>query len=197
MANTSATGGYLAPSNPSPPEDDSLDDIFQAAIVGTTGMDGAYVRPRWQPNTPKQPDPSVDWCAFGVNRRAVQDFPSIQHFGTGQGRDELSRHEDIELLATFYGPNAQKFAMLLRDGLYVPQNIEILKSQGVSFVDCGDLTTIPEIFNLNWIKRFDLKATFRRKVTRVYPVLNIAAADVHLFDDSGRVDETIAVPPAP
>lgn len=194
--NTSATGGYLFPTGAGsfPPEDIDLDLIFQAAIVGTTQLDGSLVRPRWQPVPPKQPDVTVSWCAFGVTVRTVQDGPSIEHHADNNGYNTLTRHEDIVLIATFYGPQAQKNAMLLRDGLYVPQNIEALKLDGISFIDCGTLRSVPELFNQQWIKRYDIDCTFRRAVTRSYPVLNIAAADVQLLDDTGHVNETITVP---
>lgn len=183
--NTSATGGYLSPQGAGsfPPEDIDLDKVFQRAVVGVTAMPGDLVRPRWQPVTPKQPDPSVDWCAIGVTVRRVQDGPSIVHSPAGDGSDTLSRHEDIDTAFTFYGPNAQKNAMLLRDGLFLPQNIEALKLDGVSFIDCGDLRAIPELFNQQWIKRYDLGATFRRQVTRTYQVLNIVSADPILVSD--------------
>lgn len=197
MPNTSATGGYLLPGGPALPEDSDLDAILQRAIVGVTGLPGDMVRPRWQPVTPKQPEPAVNWCAFGVNRRTVQDGPYIRHIDTGNGTDELSRHEDIVLLCTFYGPASQKFAMLLRDGLYIPQNMEALKADGVSFIDCGDLVAVPELYNQQWVRRFDLSATFRRKVSRTYQVQNIIAADIALNNDTGAVNEFFTVPPAP
>lgn len=196
MPNTSATGGYLLPGGPALPEDSDLDAIFQRAIVGSTGLAGEYVRPRWQPVPAKQPEPSVNWCAFGVSRRAVQDGPYIEHIAAGDGHDELSRHEDISLLCTFYGPASQRYGMLLRDGMYIPQNMEALKADGISFIDCADLIAIPELYNQQWVRRFDLAVTFRRKVTRTYQVLNITSASLAITSASGST-QISTVPPAP
>jgi hypothetical protein len=102
MANTSATGGLLAPVAEVPPlTDDALDALFQVAVSGITGISGALVRPRWQPTPPKHPEPSVDWCAIGITDITPDDGPSIQHFGAlvGQvgetGGDDYQRHEYI------------------------------------------------------------------------------------------------------
>ncbi|MFT2520511.1 hypothetical protein ACMWQB_30330, partial [Escherichia coli] len=64
--NTSATGGYLVPAVASPPlDDDDLDNLLHDMIAGISGLPRAMVRPRWQPTVPKQPEPGVNWCAFG------------------------------------------------------------------------------------------------------------------------------------
>ena len=184
MANTSATGGLLVPGAESPPlTDDALDALFQVAVSGITGLSGSLVRPRWQPIPPKHPEPSVDWCAIGITDITPDDGPSIQHVGSlvGQvgevGRDDYRRHETITLLCTFHGPLAMRYAAKLRDGIGIPQNLEGLKASGIGFIDSGPIRTVPELYNQQWIRRFDLALTFRRKVSRTYPILNIISAD--------------------
>lgn len=196
MANDSSTGGYLLPEDPLlPAEDAPLDAIFQQMVVGLTGIAGSLVRPRWQPNPPKQPAVDVDWCSLGVMAQVADDGPAIMHDTSGEGSDDYVRHEDIDLLLTFYGPNGQRNAAQARDGLYIGQNLEALKTHQIVFVDTGPIRTVPELVNQQWVRRFDLPIRFRRKIARTYPVLNILSADVHLFDDSGNVDEVIPVPP--
>ena len=196
MPNDSSTGGYLLPGNPLlPAEDAPLDAIFQQMVVGITGLPGSLVRPRWQPVLPKQPEPNVDWCALGVMAQIADAGPAITHNKTGSGSDDYVRHEDIEVLLTFYGPNGQRYAAQIRDGLCIPQNIEGLTKNQIAFVDAGPIRTLPELVNQQWIRRFDLPLRFRRKVTRNYPIRNVLFADVHLFNDSRRVDELIPVPP--
>lgn len=197
MANTSATGGYLPPAgSPAPLEDASLDAAFQKAVVGITGLPGSMVRPRWQSTMPKQPEASVNWCAIGVLIQSADNGPAINHDPSGDGSDGYVRHEDIELLASFYGPNGAGFAALFRDGIAMPQNVEGLRVDGISFVECGQIRSAPEFFNQQWFRRFDMQARFRRKVTRTYPVLNVLSADINLKDDTW-LDATIAVQPAP
>jgi hypothetical protein len=193
MPNTSATGGYLLPDGvlSTPDEDDVLDAAFQKAIAGITGLAGPMVRPRWQTVVPTQPEPTVNWCAFGVMSQAVQDGPYIQH--NSSGSDTLSRHEDISILCTFYGPSCHRFAMVLRDGLHIPQNVYALRAGGVSFIDAGLIRTLPEFVNQQWIRRADIPVRFRRQVSRTYSVLNILAADITFVNDDHGVIGTIHV----
>lgn len=173
----SSTGGYLSPAVASPPlEDDALTAIFQQMIVGITGLPGNMVRPRWQPNPPKQPEPTVNWCALGIAVQTPDDGPAIVHNGAGNGSDTYIRHEQIDVLASFYGPNAMQNAQLLSDGLAIPQNLEQLKAQDMNSVDTGKIIPAPDLLNEQWIRRYDLTLTFRRKITRTYAVLNLLSA---------------------
>lgn len=177
MANDSSTGGFLSPAVASPPpEDAALDAIFQQMIVGITGLPGNMVRPRWQATVPKQPDPTVNWCALGITVQDPDDGPAIIHNGSGNGSDTYIRHEQIDVLASFYGPAAKQYAHQLSDGLAVPQNLEQLKAQDMNSIDTGAIRAAPDLFNEQWIRRYDLTLTFRRKITRTYAVLNILTA---------------------
>ncbi|UCL89316.1 LIC_12616 family protein [Pseudomonas sp. HS-18] len=177
MANTSASGGYLTPAGTPTPADDALEDILQPMVAGITGLPGKMVRPRWQPGNPKQPEPSVDWCAIGVMHTKQDANPAIEHDSAGDGADQYQRHQDVILLATFYGPNAQAYGQLLSDGMYVPQNSEALRAQNLAFVEAGDLIAAPDLLNQQWVRRYDLRIRLRRKIERTYPVLNILSAD--------------------
>jgi hypothetical protein len=173
----SSTGGYLSPAVASPPlEDDALTAIFQQMIVGIAGLPGNMVRPRWQPNPPKQPEPTTNWCALGIAVQAPDDGPAIVHNGAGNGSDTYIRHEQIDVLASFYGPGAMQYAQLLSDGLAIPQNLEQLKAQDMNSVDTGPIRAAPDLINEQWVRRYDLELTFRRKITRSYAVLNILTA---------------------
>lgn len=184
MGNTSATGGYLQPVYETPPDtDNALDAIFQRAVVGITGLEGKYVRPRWQGVTPVVPERSVDWCSMSVELIRQDDSPYIEHKSPDEGADEYVRHEDIVFLSTFYGENAMRYATKLKDGLTIPQNLETLKTDGIAFIDSEPLRSVPELFNQQWIKRYDLRCRFRRKVTRVYPILNLLAVEVEVYKD--------------
>ena len=194
MPNTSATGGYLAPvTTPNSPDDGDLDAVFQKAIAGITGLPGNMVRPRWQPVMPKQPEPSTNWCAFGVSLQSVPDQPYIEHDGTGDGIDRLRRHEDILVFCTFYGPVSGHLATLFRDGFYVAQNREEIGAAGISLAACGESRAAPELVNQQWIKRHDIAATFRRQVQREYAVRNIVSAEVSLTADASELVSTINI----
>ncbi|SCB10282.1 phage neck terminator protein [Cupriavidus alkaliphilus] len=184
MANTSATGGYLAPTAPVPPEDDALDNLLQELVAGVTGLPGNLVRPRWQPTVPKQPEPSVNWCALGIPEQENDAGPAIQHDPAGEGHDEYQRHQDIRLLCTFYGPAAKGYAQRLADGLSIPQNREQLRLNDMAFVSVGEIRAAPDFVNQQWVRRYDLTVLLRRKITRTYPVLNLLSAQVSTETDS-------------
>lgn len=184
--NTSATGGYLTPSN-EPADGDDLDNILMDAIVGITALDPTLVRPRWQAQPPTQPDPATDWCAFGVTLREPVDYPyeSLDSTGTTY---TMQRHERLEGMATFYGPNANRYARRLRDGLYINQNLEALATQGIKLYEAGQMSIVPEEINGQYIHRVDLTVVFMRQVNINYPILSILSVEVDTSSDDGNSD---------
>ncbi|WP_427183531.1 LIC_12616 family protein [Bordetella bronchialis] len=186
MANTSATGGYLIPTTPAPAADLDLDLVFQAYVRGITGLSGAMVRPRWQPTVPQTPGPEVDWCAVGVTPRTrSQDYPAIQHDPAGDGQDLLTRHQELDVLVTFYGPNGMRYGDMLRDGAYLPQNSEVINALGIALVEVLDAFAVPELVNQRWQRRYDVPMKFRRVIRRTYPVLNLLSAEAEVQSDTG------------
>jgi len=193
MSNTSATGGPLSPAPPLPLDDDGLDAVFQQLIQHVTSLSGDLVRPRWQASVPKQPEPGVNWCALGTPE-VVQDAGPWLVYDPVRNQETYWDHETLTVLVTFYGPNAQSFARLLRAGLNVPQNTEELLQYGVRYIDCGPVRTMNELLNQQWVHREDIALHFRRKVVMTFAVENILIADIHLQDDT-VVNDTIIVPP--
>lgn len=179
---TSATGGYLAPLA-ADLDDDGLSDVLETAVAGITGLPGQYVRPRWQATPPTQPDPTVNWVALGILAGTPDYSPYIRHDGTGDGTSTSQRHEDFALMASFYGPGCRGLAAVLRDGLYIDQNRETLRANGIALVDIGAITAVPDLVNNQWINRCDVTVNFRRRVDRTYAVLNILSASGALLTD--------------
>lgn len=176
MPNTSASGGYLAPDSAAPVEDEAFDRFIQAVIVGVTGIPIANVRPRWAETPLAVPERGVTWAAFGVIGVEATDYPVVLHKGAGDGTDEMQRHETIELMVSFYGPNSARSATLFRDGLYIPQNREELWKAQVALLDFGRLVSVPDLLNQTWRRRIDAPLRLNRCITRVYPVLNLLSA---------------------
>lgn len=193
IPNTSATGGVLSPLGTLPFDDVALDAVFQTLITGITGIPGTLVFPRWQPTVPKQPEPSVTWCALGVLTVTPDDGPWLV-YDAPSNTEYLWDHELIDVLVTFYGPNSQSNARLLRAGIEVPQNTESLKPYFIRYITSGPVRQIPELVNQQWIKRQDVSLQFRRKVIMNYGVQNVLIADVNLIDDT-VINDTIIVPP--
>jgi len=183
MSNTSATGGYLAPTTPAPLDDDALDDFFAVLVCGITGLDRNLVRPRWQPEPPPEPAIGVNWCAIGVMDSEPDAGAWIRHRPAGDGSDDMQRHETLNVLASFYGPSASGNAARLRDGLALPQNREVLQLSGMGFVENGRAVLLPDLVNQQWRRRVDLPMSFRRQVSRTYPVLNLLSAEGEIATD--------------
>lgn len=177
MSGTSATGGPLAPEPAlGPLADGGLDDFLQRLVVNVTGLPGNMVRPRWQETPPPRPPIGTDWCAIGVQRIVADTYASVTHSPHLEGNDVLKRHETLEVLASFYGPNAGGYAGDLRDGLLVWQNREALTAAGYGLLDTGEPLMVPELINQQWYRRCDMPLRLRRQVVRTYPVKNILSA---------------------
>lgn len=192
MPNTSATGGELLPDSVSVPVSDlDLDLVLQPVVSGITGLAGEMVRPRWQPTQPRMPEIGTDWCAIGVIDIQPDDNPAVMHDPSGEGHDDLIRHETLTVLASFYGPHAARLAAVLRDGLYVAQNRNPLDAAGIGLVSTDSIRMVPALVNEQWQRRADISITLRRIVRRAYPVLNVLSASGEL--DAGTVSVSFAV----
>lgn len=194
MGNTSATGGYIQPEYEEIPfTDESLDSVFQKAIVGITGLEGSLVRPNWQKESIPVPPRDTNWCALSVDIIKNDDSPAFVHVSEGDGKDLHIRHQDILVTATFYGWDGMRYAAKMQDGLTIPQNQEQIKASGFAFISNEPVRSVPELFNQQWVKRYDLRMNYRRKVTRLYPILNIVAAEVDVYKDNGRPVDIIII----
>lgn len=193
IPNTSATGGTLSPLPPLPLDDDALDAVFQTLVANVTGLPGDLVRPRWQPTVPKQPEPGVNWCALGIPEVTQDDGPWLV-YDEARNQETYWDHETLSVLVTFYGPNAQSFARLLRAGLNVPQNTEELRPYAIRYISCGQIRAMNELQNQQWVRRQDIALQFRRKVIMTYGVQNILISEIILQDDT-VVHDVIIVPP--
>lgn len=182
MPNTSASGGYLLPaSSPAPLEGQSFEDFLQQIFVGLTGIDGSFVRPRWQPDPPNQPARGQDWFAFGITDWDPDTYGVELH--KADGSSDLQRHETVNILISFYGPNASTYMAMLRDGLQIAQNREIFQTNAMGLVQTGRALNVPSLVKEKWLNRIDLTMTMRRLILRTYPILNLASANGILYNE--------------
>ena len=167
MANSSATGGYLLPDG-AVAYDSVLEDALQAHIVGITGLPGQMVRPRWQPVTPKMPEPHENWAAVGVTNTKTDFSPALVQ---GDSSTKFIRHEILTVMVSFYGANAESLICRFRDGMQISQNNLSLLSIGAKFNSCDEYRPAPELLNMQWVRRFDMEYRLKRSVTRTYSIL--------------------------
>lgn len=203
--NTSATGGPLAPvpsPAPTPLEGQDLSRFIQQWIVGVTGLDGKLVRPRWQAEPNNIPDAGEAWCAVGILTRQADTFPQVIHDSAGDGSDQLQRQEQIDIQASFYDlgsdGQADKYCAILRDGLSIAQNREVLLAKNFQLAFTGEATPVPVILKTRWLYRVDLSITLRRWIVRTYPVRNLKSAAGTIFSEDVNLEiKTPWATPAP
>lgn len=185
MSNTSATGGYLIPAtSPAPLEGQTFEDFLQAIVAGVTGLAGQFVRPRWEAEPADVPDFDVDWAAIGVTAYRPDTFSYEQQDPDGDGSTELKRTEEVEILLSFYGPSADTYCALFRDGIQIEQNRAVLTSAGCGHISTGDGRLAPDLVKDRWRRRMDLTWNVRRQIRRVYPVLNVLSVNGTIYTDT-------------
>jgi hypothetical protein len=188
----------VAPGN-EPLEGIALEDFVQQFVAGVSGLPGQNVRPRWQPEPPNIPDFGVDWCAVGITRhRPIGTWASVTHCSAGDGYDMMQRHEDLDILCSFYGPGADDFAGNLHNGLMIWQNRSLLTLVGMAFVEISEGIRAPEFIKNRWLERTDKPLWLRRIIVRTYPVLNLLSASGAVIPDPGGTYQapfTVVPPP--
>lgn len=182
MTNTSATGGYLTPTN-TVLDGNLLQDFFHGVIAGITGLVNTLVRPAFQPNPPTRPGIDVDWCGFAILNRRTEALPWYVQNDENDGT--LSRTELFDLQVSFYGPNCTAYAGMLRDGLQITQNLEQLFAAGMAPNGTQDIVYLPELVNDRYYQRADITVNMNRDVSRTYAILSLLSAQGTLQSDNG------------
>ena len=183
MPNSSATGGYLTQTSSSI-DGQALRRFLQSVIVGVTGLNATLVRPMWQQNPPPVPSIDVDWCGFAIMTQRPEK--GAFHEQLDAGGATLLRHEELDLLCAFYGPNCLVNAGLLRDGLeLIAQNREQLFLAGMGINGFSDITHAPELVNDRFFDRADITMTIQREIRRSYDILHFVGASGNVTANRG------------
>lgn len=175
-------------------EDLDLDRIFQANLVGITGLPGRLVRPRWQPEPPNQPDFTENWAALGVTATEADTFAFIRQVDAATV--ELERDQFITVLVSFYGPASGNYLGLYRDGLSVQLNRLSLTEAGIKLIEVGKARQLPALLKEKWMKRQDIQVEFARRIRRLYTLASINTLDMGL-DNEYYITPIIVNPPTP
>jgi hypothetical protein len=172
----SSIAGYILPTTTTPVFDEAFEDFLHDVFAGVTGIDGKLVRPRFQPEPPNFPAFGTDWLAFGVTGEVPDTFGYEEHRPDGEGYDLTQRHEIVNVLLSFYGPNASANRSFLTDGLQIEQNRAALMAASVGVVACGGPMRAPVLQKERWLNRVDMTVTLRREIRRTYPILSFVSA---------------------
>ena len=176
---TSATGGYLLPSGSTTgsvfPKKLTLQEFLQTILVGISGIQGDLVRPKEQINPPKMPDILTNWIAFHVNE-SVPDANAYNGLNSA-GQSQSQRQERLELALSIYGPDSFEISRVVRDGLWVQQNLELMRAYGMGLVEVSRIIHMPELINERWFQRFDMSVFLNMETLRTYRVLPLESAN--------------------
>lgn len=175
MPNTSATGGYLQQVS-GPLEGLDLRRFIGTVLVGVSGFAPEMVRPAWQQNPPPVPNIDTNWMAFGITARRADNDPYQVEKDDGQ-RTLMLRHEELDVMLAFYGPDCLQKAAEVREGFELTQNTESLLLAGMAYIDLSDIIHAPELVNDRYFDRADTTLTIRREVRREYRILNFVSAN--------------------
>lgn len=174
MPNTSATGGYLQ-QVAGPLEGLDLRRFIGTVLVGVSGFEPELVRPAWQQNPPPVPNIDTNWMAFGITARRADNDPYQVETDDGN-RTLMLRHEELDIMLAFYGPDCLQKAAEVREGFELTQNTESLLLAGMAYIDLSDIIHAPELVNDRYFDRADTTLTIRREVRREYRILNFVSA---------------------
>lgn len=181
------------PATANPIEGDPFTDLLGDVIAGIVGLDrNTLVRPRWQIDAPISPGPLVNWCGHGITSFVPDADGYVTTTGTG---GEISRQETCEWAISMYGPAGARNCGLLRDGLQVPANREVLRAQGVAVQAEGNITHAPELVDDRWYDRHDLTLTLAREIRRTYRILSFVSASgvIHGHGPDPTLDNEFSV----
>ena len=163
--------------------------VWQSAIAAITGLPGKFVRPRWQRNAPIRPGADVNWCGFGISGTT----PDNDAYVTTQGESgTLVRYKTGTLAISFYGPNCQENAEVLRDGLEVPFNRSALSAQAIAIVRSEPTVHVPEQVDDLWYDRADVSFLITWETRRTYAILSFVSASGIIYGHGP--DPAITVP---
>lgn len=179
MSGSSTVAGFIRPLATSTPEGNALEDIFQALIVGLTGLPATLVRPAYQDDPPAQPPPSTNWAAFMFQMDSGQDYQFHEQLGAaadGQGEARRGALVQVEALISFRGPAAISNARLFRTGAMVPQNQEALRAQQIAIEHIDEARLVPTLDNTQWVKRVDVQVRIQQAIIRTYAIRNLVEA---------------------
>ena len=202
----SATGGFLTPTATTLVEDDDFDNILQGLVVGITGLPSYLVRPRWQIVPPASPSATTNWCAIGVMEETFEPYEQSMHYSitpseasppdpTGDGYTESWENVRVQVLVSFYGPNARGYGAAFIRGLKTPQNREYLYQYHAQIVSAPKtLMVMSEFDNEQWIQRRDCTLIINVRIASIWTIQNLLQAQATINTDDGG-QETVITPP--
>lgn len=154
-----------------------LDRLMQQTVAQITGLDGDLVRPRWQENPPDPPERDVSWAAVGGLTRTRPAFAFVDHHTSpinfDLSHDRVIRNQELEILASFYGPKAQANSEVFAIGIALEQNRYQLMQNGFNLILVRETVTAPALVKNKWLRGEDVRFSLRRQQIYKYKSPNL------------------------
>lgn len=183
----STSAGFVNEISPQIPYDDDLLDLLQPIFAGVLGpliSDPSLIRPRWQMNDqPTQPEYNINWVAIGISTTRTDVNAYETHVAEGLGYDLVEETEEIDVLASFYGPKAANNCGSFSNGIRLEQNRRPLNALNIELIQVRDPVTLPALVTGKWLKRVDVTITLRRYASRQYGIRTIVESDQSVIDN--------------
>lgn len=181
MSNNSTSAGCLLPTSSGPDYDAALEQVLASWLSALTGLTKQAVTADPASGQAEPSAAEVNACRFGITE--IQADDSVALVQQENGRYDLWRQEIVACLVSFYGPQAQQTAALLRDGIAVSQNNAMLNASGLSLYDVSTLKLASAPNGNPQVRRYDLTLRLGRKVVREYGITTLADAPVTLLGE--------------
>lgn len=163
----------------------ALDSILQKWVMCVIGdkIEGQFVRPRWQYVEAGYPDIGVTWCSFATRESNPDCSATVLY----KNKQAVSfRHEELQVVFSFFGQNGWELACDLRDGLELWQNRLILLQNNMDVIVVERMDRIPELVNQQWQNRVDLTIRLRRNSVRQFTMDTITSVKVNINGEVNR-----------
>ncbi len=180
----STSSGFLRSTGNPPLNDDQLQDLLQTWFVGLVGIDPSLVRPRWQANPPDRPPAEINWLAFGIADRPGDWDGHVSHVAattTSPAGDLLYANEELVIECSAYGPGSDAIRSAIWTGTKISQNLDLLRANGMGFIEVGQPRSFGERIKQIIIRRVDFRVRLRRAVGLLYSVQDLDSASASLI----------------
>ncbi len=171
---------------------------MQQLVAGITGIDESLVVPRWQDEPVVMPptayvengQPGVNaWAAVGVTRTDPLGYSYNAEINPGaaasRGYQRTQDWEDITVLCSFYGPRADYYALIIREGLIgCAQNRECLQILNFGFQRTSGRANVPTLIKGRWLNRIDITLYFNRQIMLSAP-FDLRPSDLQSLNQIG------------
>jgi len=179
--------GYVSPSL----TNGELNDLLLRRLLNllvsgiVTEIKPENVRPRWQPDPANQPGFDIDWAAIGVLRKTRDAMTAEIHISDTQS--QVYRSQILEILASFYGPNAEANSEVFAMGLGLAQNREQIFLNGFGLIDVNESVNVPFLVKgTRWLSGWDVGFRMRRQQIYTFDVPSLAKAVGTITTDYGE-----------